>query len=317
MLAPDNKKHPQGESAGAVCAPLVGVQTNGGAAAQVMGAASEPHTNALPFNGWRKGEKLLSLWKQLGRATRDARLSRGDIVVLYSIANRLNDSNVAWPGFERLAADTGIHRSTVVRSVERLENSGYLLRESGGIGKANRYRLLGSAEATGSTDATGSADATEGVAPTRLGGVAPTLPESASLNLPIESAQEKQLPEPEGSSPSSADLGEGSVTANAVPGITIPLKGGGEYVITGAEVAELTKAHPGKDVLGKLREARAWCVLNPARRKTRSGVGKFIYSWVGREFANAPPGRRNNTDTYFEGVSEKFENYNGPTVSLL
>ena len=33
--------------------------------------------------------------------------------------------------------------------------------------------------------------------------------------------------------------------------------------------------------------------------------------------ANAPPGRRNNTDTHFEGIEEKFANYNGPTVSLL
>lgn len=32
---------------------------------------------------------------------------------------------------------------------------------------------------------------------------------------------------------------------------------------------------------------------------------------------NAPPGRRNNTDTQFEGIEEKFANHNGPTVSLI
>lgn len=162
---------------------------------------------------------LLDLWNLVGAATRDARLSRGDLAVLHSIASRLGEDGTAWPGFGRLASDTKLHRSTVERSIDRLEGCGYLLRESGGIGRSNRYWLTSRVDATGtssgnattpssadatgtsSADATGcaatsSVDATGVVAPTRLGVVAPTRPELYPLNQSTELVQEDISPEP-------------------------------------------------------------------------------------------------------------------------
>lgn len=173
------------------------------------------------LGGETSGEvSLLARWNLLGAATRDSRLSRGDLAVLHSIAGRIGDDGTAWPGFGRLATDTGLHRSTVERSIDRLEAAGYLARESGGIGRSNRYRLTrsvdatgtssadatgtGSTEATGSSGATSSTDATGVVAPTRLGVVAPTRPELEPLNSSREPVQvELSVP---GSKAASGDL---------------------------------------------------------------------------------------------------------------
>ncbi|MBE2211195.1 MAG: helix-turn-helix domain-containing protein [Xanthomonadaceae bacterium] len=166
------------------------------------------------FGGEVPGENsLLARWNLLGAATRDPRLSRGDLAVLHSIAGRIGDDGTAWPGFGRLAADTGLHRSTVERCIDRLEESGYLTRESGGIGKSNRYRLTSrtdatgtsstdatttsSAGATGCSDATSRTDATGVVAPTRLGVVAPMRPELDPLNLSNELVQIDLSSDPE------------------------------------------------------------------------------------------------------------------------
>lgn len=159
---------------------------------------------------------LLARWNLLGAATRDPRLSRGDVAVLHSIAGRIGDDGTAWPGFGRLASDTGLHRSTVARSITRLDEIGYLDRESGGQGKSNRYRLgsrvdapsthsadattTSGVAATSSGDATSRADATGLVAPTRLGVVAPMRPELDPLNSSKEPVQTLRARKPKSDS---------------------------------------------------------------------------------------------------------------------
>ncbi len=48
--------------------------------------------------------------------------------------------------------------------------------------------------------------------------------------------------------------------------------------------------YPDLDVAAQVREARAWCVTNRARRKTAGGLAKFLNGWMGRA-KNPPPGR--------------------------
>lgn len=133
--------------------------------------------------------RLVALWRLVGAATRTPDLSRGDVAVLWAILDRIGTDGTAWPGYGRIAKDTGLHRATVARSVVNLVQTGFLHRESGGPGKSNRYRLGVRAHATSSVDATSSTDATGVYAPTRLGVYAPTRPEPASLNLPKEPTQ--------------------------------------------------------------------------------------------------------------------------------
>jgi len=84
---------------------------------------------------------LLARWKLVLAASRDARLSRGDVAVLAAILDRMNDAGVAWPGLGTVATDAGIARRTAVRSVTRLVDLGYLQRASGDRTTSNRYRM--------------------------------------------------------------------------------------------------------------------------------------------------------------------------------
>ena len=128
----------------------------------------------------------------------DARTSKGDCQVLAVIAGHAGRDGEAWPGVNRIASRAGIHRSTVLKSVERLQGWGYVEvhRERG---RANVYRLAtGSAHATSQTpelvaptlpvrqvhqshprDPTSSADATGLVAPTLRDQSRPRYPNSA------------------------------------------------------------------------------------------------------------------------------------------
>lgn len=74
--------------------------------------------------------------------------------------------------------------------------------------------------------------------------------------------------------------------------ITIPLADGTVHPVTLAEIAEWEQAYPAVDVMAELRKARAWCVANPANRKTGRGIGRFLNSWLSR--AAERPGARPN-----------------------
>jgi hypothetical protein len=56
-----------------------------------------------------------------------------------------------------------------------------------------------------------------------------------------------------------------------------------EIPITQEFVDEMQRAYPAVDVAATLPEIRAWCVANPSKRKTPSGVYRFVQSWLSRE----------------------------------
>ena len=62
---------------------------------------------------------------------------------------------------------------------------------------------------------------------------------------------------------------------------------GGEFTITPELAREFEADYPAVDVPQTLREIRAWCVSNPKRRKTRSGVLRFVNGWLAKEQNNA------------------------------
>lgn len=138
----------------------------------------------------------------------DPRTSKGDCQVLAVIASHADKDGDAWPGVNRIAKRAGIHRSTVLASVGRLQDWGYVdvHRERG---RSNVYRLSTSSARTTSQegelvaptlpvpqtdqsrgdDPTSSVDATGLVAPTRRDQSRPRYPNSA-LEL-SSSTQEK------------------------------------------------------------------------------------------------------------------------------
>lgn len=127
--------------------------------------------------------RIVNAWRLVGAATRRPGFTHADVAVLWAILDRIGADGTAWPGYGRIAADTGLDRSTVSRSIRKLTAEGFILRESGGPGKSNRYR------AGRGVDAPRGSAAPRGVLAPRVGAPTPlevgayTHPEPASLNL--------------------------------------------------------------------------------------------------------------------------------------
>ena len=66
------------------------------------------------------------------------------------------------------------------------------------------------------------------------------------------------------------------------PVITIPLNTGEEYPITQGYILELSKLYPAVDVMQELRAMKGWCDANPKKRKTASGIKRFINAWISK-----------------------------------
>lgn len=84
----------------------------------------------------------------------------------------------------------------------------------------------------------------------------------------------------------------------STPAVLLTLNTGEEYPITESQRAEWETLFPAVDVQQELRRMRAWCIANPKRRKTRSGVLRFVTSWLsdeqnkgGKQNANRPSRR--------------------------
>jgi uncharacterized protein YdaU (DUF1376 family) len=71
----------------------------------------------------------------------------------------------------------------------------------------------------------------------------------------------------------------------------IPLNNGSEWGVSKEFLAELEKAYPVVDGPQTLKEIRVWCLANPAKRKTKSGVARFVNNWFARE-QDGPQNRR-------------------------
>ena len=53
--------------------------------------------------------------------------------------------------------------------------------------------------------------------------------------------------------------------------------------VTREEIGGYAKLYPAVDVEQELRNMLGWCMANPAKRKTRSGIRRFIAGWLARE----------------------------------
>lgn len=65
--------------------------------------------------------------------------------------------------------------------------------------------------------------------------------------------------------------------------IAIPLNSGEEYPITESDVTEFRDLYPAVDVPQALRNIRGWALANPAKRKTRAGVRRFVNAWLAKD----------------------------------
>lgn len=69
--------------------------------------------------------------------------------------------------------------------------------------------------------------------------------------------------------------------------ITIPLNDKSEYEVTEDYFKEMQSLFEGVDVLMELKKMKAWALNNPTKRKTKSGIKRFIGSWLSSAQNNA------------------------------
>ena len=90
-------------------------------------------------------------------------------------------------------------------------------------------------------------------------------------------------------------LGKGSINKDLLPGaetasepdepifITLTLNDKSEYPIPQSRIDEYKELYPAVDVEQELRNMKGWINSNPAKRKTKRGIDRFINSWLSKE----------------------------------
>jgi hypothetical protein len=73
---------------------------------------------------------------------------------------------------------------------------------------------------------------------------------------------------------------------------TLPLLSGQNYPIYSSMFDVWQAAYPAVDVKAELKKIHAWLMSNPTKRKTKSGMAKFINFWLAKEQNN--PQRNGN-----------------------
>lgn len=71
--------------------------------------------------------------------------------------------------------------------------------------------------------------------------------------------------------------------ASEPPVIVLPLNDGTCYPVYQEQCQEWAGLYPAVDVIQQLRNMRGWLDSNPNRKKTKSGIKRFINGWLSRE----------------------------------
>lgn len=97
----------------------------------------------------------------------------------------------------------------------------------------------------------------------------------------------------------------------------IILNDGSEWRPSESLYAEYVRLYPNVDVKQQFNAMRAWCVSNPKKRKTRSGVRRFVNSWLAREqdkgYRN--PVNKHDSSGYSQEVFNRLVNESRGDVS--
>lgn len=93
--------------------------------------------------------------------------------------------------------------------------------------------------------------------------------------------------------------------------ITLVLNDHTEHEVTQCDLDNWQELFPGVDVMQELRSMKAWCEGNPALRKTKKGIVRFIVSWLVKEQnksstrpASAPSTRKYQTAAEYRATND-------------
>ena len=77
-------------------------------------------------------------------------------------------------------------------------------------------------------------------------------------------------------------IGKNSIEDRA-PVEAVPLNDGTDWLPTLTEYEEYKRLYASVNVANEFKKIRAWCLSNPAKRKTKNGVKRFVNAWLARE----------------------------------
>ena len=94
------------------------------------------------------------------------------------------------------------------------------------------------------------------------------------------------------------------------PEFSLPLNTGEEYPIFEEQIENWQSLYPAVNIIQELRGMRGWLEANPAKRKTKSGINRFINGWLAREQNRGPqsdwkPTRRESSNPFLEILREE------------
>jgi hypothetical protein len=78
---------------------------------------------------------------------------------------------------------------------------------------------------------------------------------------------------------------DSTIEREPMTGIVFPVDGDAnrrKWQLPCRIVGTLSEAFPMLDVEAEARKAASWCELNPSKRKTARGMGKFLHGWMDR-----------------------------------
>ncbi len=112
----------------------------------------------------------------------------------------------------------------------------------------------------------------------------PSIPPPSVLPSPCTPPQERKGKERKGKEESSEPRGDSKPTDASPTAFEFKVVGvdGAIFRLSEAQVAEWAALFPALDVRQEMRNALAWVLANPGRRKTARGMPKFLVSWLTR-----------------------------------
>lgn len=75
----------------------------------------------------------------------------------------------------------------------------------------------------------------------------------------------------------------GKYIEDRAPVEAVPLNDGTDWLPTLNEYEEYKRLYASVNVANEFKKIRAWCLSNPAKRKTKNGVKRFVNAWLARE----------------------------------
>lgn len=75
----------------------------------------------------------------------------------------------------------------------------------------------------------------------------------------------------------------GVKTPDSPTAISLMLNDKTEFPVSEAKVKEWAALYPAVDTMQELRKMKGWLDVNPAKRKTKRGIQRFINGWLARE----------------------------------